>query len=138
MDEHGQGTAAGRRTGSDRSGAYASREADHRLPRDKSRRDGGSRSGVGPGLGALSGLHPQTGLVPVQLDSLDADTTRPWEGADFLESQDPREADRLDAGAVLESLWRGSVWPDEDDPEAMQRWAPFTMAWPGTPGSGCR
>jgi hypothetical protein len=79
---------------------------------------------------ALSGLHPQTGLVPIQLDSLDAGTRRPW-GGDFLKPQDPREADRLDAGALLENLWRGSVWPDEDDPETMQRWAPFTLAWPG-------
>ncbi len=80
---------------------------------------------------ALSGLHPRTGLVPIQLDSLDADAGRPWDGGDFLEPQDPREADRLEAGAVLENLWRGSVWADVDDPEAMQRWAPFTLQWPG-------
>jgi hypothetical protein len=35
------------------------------------------------------------------------------------------------AAHLLENLWRGSVWPDEDDPEAMQRWAPFTLQWPG-------
>jgi Domain of unknown function (DUF4253) len=80
---------------------------------------------------ALSGLHPRTGLVPIQLDSSDEDLGRPWDGGDFLEPQDPRQADRLDAGAVLENLWRGSVWPDEDDPEAMRRWAPFTLDWPG-------
>lgn len=88
-----------------------------------------------PGSGrvwaALSGLHPQTGLMPIQLDSLDEDAGRPWDSGSFLEPQDPREADRLDAGAVLENLWRGSVWADVDDPEAMQRWAPFTLDWPG-------
>ena len=85
---------------------------------------------------ALCELHPQTGLVPIQLDSLDEDLGRPWDGGDFLEPEDPREVDRLDVGALLENLWRGSVWPDEDDPEAMQRWAPFTLQWPGLAAPG--
>lgn len=80
---------------------------------------------------ALFELHRQTGLVPIQLDTLDAGTRRRWDGGDFLEPEDPREADRLEAGALLENLWRGSVWPDVDDPEAMQRWAPFNLQWPG-------
>ena len=80
---------------------------------------------------ALSELHPETGLVPVQVDSLDADIGRPWNGGDFLEPQDPHEVDRMDVGALLENLWRGSVWADVDDAEAMQRWAPFTLKWPG-------
>lgn len=87
---------------------------------------------------ALSGLHPQTGLVPIELDSSDEDLGLPPDGGEFLalEPEDPREADRLDAGAVLENLWRGSVWADEDDPEAMQRWAPFTLPWPGLAAPG--
>jgi hypothetical protein len=88
-----------------------------------------------PGSGriwaALSELHPQTGLVPIQLDSLAADGTRPWDGGDLIEPADPGAADGVDAGALLENLWRGSVWPDEDDAEAMERWAPFTLDWPG-------
>ena len=87
---------------------------------------------------ALSGLHRQTGLVPIHLDSTDEDLGRPSDGGEFLvlEPEDPREADRLDVGVVLENLWRGSVWADEDDPEAMQRWAPFTLQWPGLAAPG--
>jgi hypothetical protein len=80
---------------------------------------------------ALSELHPQTGLVPIQLDGLDGDPTRPWDLGDFVEPEDPREAVRLDVGALLENLWRDSVWADEDDPEAMEQWAPFALEWPG-------
>lgn len=93
---------------------------------------------------ALSGLHPQTGLIPIQLDGLrvgslspgdrrglPGDALRPWDNGEFFRPQDPREAEALDVGALLENLWRGSVWPDEDDPESMQRWAPFTLEWPG-------
>jgi hypothetical protein len=92
----------------------------------------------------LSGLHPQTGLVPVQLDGLRIDTMftrdrqglpgdalRPWDNGEFSRPEDPREADGLDAGALLENRWRGSVWPDADDPEAMEQWAPFNLEWPG-------
>jgi Domain of unknown function (DUF4253) len=77
-----------------------------------------------PGSGrvwaALSTLHPQTGLVPIQLDD-----------GGFIEAEDPREADRVDVGALLENLWRGSVWAHVDDPEAMRQWTPFTLEWPG-------
>ncbi len=70
----------------------------------------------------LSGLHPQTGLVPVQLDA--ADSGRPL---------DPREADGLDAGAWLAAEWREWVsWPeDEDEAEGIERRRPFTLEWPG-------
>jgi len=101
---------------------------------------------------ALSELHPQTGLVPILLDGLPGDTLRldsqglaglprdrlrPWDSGEFYLPEDPREADGLDVGALLENLWRGSVWADEDDPEAMEQWAPFTLEWPGLapPGS---
>jgi hypothetical protein len=98
---------------------------------------------------ALSELNPQTGLVPVQLDGmrvdslfpsdrqgLPGDALRPWDNGEFHMPQDPREADGLDVGALLENLWRGAVWADEDDPEAMQRWAPFTLQWPGLAAPG--
>jgi Domain of unknown function (DUF4253) len=93
---------------------------------------------------ALSGLHPQTGLRPIQLDGLridsmfpgdrqglPGDALRPWDNGEFFRPEDPREADGLDAGALLEDLWRGSVWPDEDDSEPMRRWTPFTLQFPG-------
>jgi hypothetical protein len=101
-----------------------------------------------PGSGrvwaALSELHPQTGLVPVQLDGLRVDSLfpsdrqglpggalRPWDNGEFSRPQDPRGADGIDIRALLENLWRGSVWADVDDPEEMERWAPFTLEWPG-------
>jgi hypothetical protein len=80
---------------------------------------------------ALSELHPQTGLVPIQLDGLGGDTRRPWDSGEFVPPEDPRGADSVDVGAMLENLWRGSVWADVDDPEEMERWAPFTLDWPG-------
>ncbi len=81
---------------------------------------------------ALSELHPQTGLVPIQLDGLGGDTRRPWDDGDFIEPADPREADGLDAGAVLRFNWRAWVpHPRHDDPELMQVRAPFTLEWPG-------
>jgi hypothetical protein len=89
-----------------------------------------------PGSGrvwaALSELHSQTGLVPVQLDGLGGDARRPWDDGDFIEPVDPREADGLDAGAVLRFDWRAWVpHPRYDDAEQMQRRAPFTLEWPG-------
>jgi hypothetical protein len=91
---------------------------------------------------ALSDLHPQTGLVPVLLDGLSVgtmfpddrqglpdDALRPWDNGEFCRPEDPREADRLNAGALLEELWRSAS--DVDDPEAMAQWAPFSRGWPG-------
>jgi hypothetical protein len=97
-----------------------------------------------PGSGrvwhALSGLHPQTGLIPIQLDGLRVDSLfpsdrrgllgdalRPWDNGEFFRPEDPREAEALDVGALLENLWRGSVWPDEDDPESMERCSRYNM-----------
>jgi len=90
-------------------------------------------------------LHPQTGLVPVQLDGLRADSLfpgdrqglpgdalRPWDNGEFSRAEDPREADGLDAGAVLQSKWRRWVPPPRyDDPEYIEMRAPFTLEWPG-------
>jgi len=89
-----------------------------------------------PGSGrvwaALSELHPQTGLVPIQLDGFEGDTRRPWDSGDFIEPADPREADGVDAGAVLRFNWRAWVpHVRHDDPELVQVRAPFTLEWPG-------
>jgi hypothetical protein len=81
---------------------------------------------------ALSGLHHQTGLVPIQLDGLGGDARRPWDDGEFIEPTDPREADGQDAGAVLRFDWRAWVpHPRHDDPERVQLRAPFTLEWPG-------
>jgi hypothetical protein len=94
---------------------------------------------------ALSELHSQTGLVPIQLDGLRVDSMfpsdrqglpgdalRPWDNGEFSRPENPREADELDVGALLEDLWNDWVsWPDEDDPDCTERRAPFTLKWPG-------
>lgn len=89
-----------------------------------------------PGSGrvwaALSGLHSRTGLVPIQLDGLGGDPRRPWDDGEFTEPADPREADGLDAGAVLRFGWRAWLPPPSwENPEYVQMRAPFTREWPG-------
>jgi hypothetical protein len=79
----------------------------------------------------LSALHPQTGLVPIQLDSLSGQPRRPWDDGEFSVPEDPRGADDIDVGAFLEDEWRGSVGETYDDPKAMDQWAPFALEWPG-------
>jgi hypothetical protein len=76
---------------------------------------------------ALSGLHPQTGLIPIQVDG------RPGKLRDPLnlsETEDPREADGLDVGALLEETWRDGR-PDEADPGWIEMRAPFIWGFPG-------
>jgi hypothetical protein len=90
----------------------------------------------------LADLHPQTGVVPIQLDGLGGDTLhlddlptgalRPWDSAEFTEPEDPREADGLDVGALLRNEWRCWVPPPaQDSPEYMEMRAPFTLDFPG-------
>jgi hypothetical protein len=81
---------------------------------------------------ALLELHPQTGLVPIQLDGMGGDTRFPWDYGDFIETADPREADGLDAGAVLREEWNSWVPPPSlEDSEYIAMRAPFTRAFPG-------
>jgi hypothetical protein len=83
---------------------------------------------------ALSGLHSQTGLIPILLDGQDGGARDPL---DLFRPEDPREADGMNAGTMLESLWRDWVsWPDQDDPEAIERRRPFTLDWPGVAPPG--
>jgi hypothetical protein len=94
---------------------------------------------------ALYELHPQTGLVPIQLDGLRVSTMfprdrvgirpdglRPWDNEEFNRPENPGAADRLDVSAVLRDEWRSWVpLRDEDDPELAElRW-PSTLEWPG-------
>jgi hypothetical protein len=54
------------------------------------------------------------------------------DNGEFSRPEDPRGADGLDVGALLEDLWNDWVsWPDEDDPDYTERRAPFTLKWPG-------
>ena len=74
---------------------------------------------------ALSDLHRQTGLVPILLDGLRVDSMfprdrqglpdaalRPWDNGKFDRPEDPREADGVNVGALLESEWR--CWVPSD------------------------
>lgn len=63
---------------------------------------------------------------------LPGDALRPWDNGESSRPENPREADGLDVGALLEDLWNDWVsWPDEDDPDYTERRAPFTLKWPG-------
>jgi hypothetical protein len=81
----------------------------------------------------LSELSSQTGLIPILLGGHAGTASRLL---DLFKPEDPGEADGMDVGGLLENLWRGSVFSDEDDPEAMEQWAPFTLEWPGLAASG--
>lgn len=91
---------------------------------------------------ALSELHPQTGLVPIQLDGLRGDTLhlrglrgdslRPWDSGEFIPPEDPHDADGLDVDALLRDEWLCYVpLPRHDGPEYIETRAPFTLEWPG-------
>jgi hypothetical protein len=94
---------------------------------------------------ALSELHPQTGLVPVQLDGMRLDTLspsdrqglpgdalRPWDNGEFFRPQDPREADSVDVAAELGDRWRNWVPGTVSDcPEDRAARGRFTLEWPG-------
>jgi hypothetical protein len=74
----------------------------------------------------LSGLHHQTGLVPILLDTLDDQLRRPWDDEEFGDPVDLRAVDDVDAGDFLTDWWHGSL-PDEDevDYEEREMWEPF-------------
>ncbi|TVZ02014.1 DUF4253 domain-containing protein [Trebonia kvetii] len=62
---------------------------------------------------ALSAASDQTGLVPILLDGLYGDAGRPWDEGEFEDPEDPRQADALDPGALLEDWWNRSNLPDD-------------------------
>lgn len=83
---------------------------------------------------ALSGLHPQTGLVPILLDGLEGDTKRPWDDGEFGDPLDLTGLDDLNPAPLLASLWAHDVGPMRDgdarDPVAQLR-VPFSRRSPG-------
>ena len=50
-----------------------------------------------------TGGHPRTGLVPVQVDGSPG---RGWDPLNLSGTEDPREADGLNAGTLLDQMWR--------------------------------
>jgi len=76
---------------------------------------------------ALSELHPRTGLVPIQVDGSPGHVRDPL---NLAETEDPRGADGLDAGTLLEEMWRDGQ-PDEADPGWIEMRAPFIRGFPG-------
>jgi hypothetical protein len=78
----------------------------------------------------LSGLHHDTGLVPVLLGTLDRQTRRPWDDEEFGDPVDSREVDEVDVIGFLAQWWHRSL-PDEDDDEEQEMWEPFGLTFPG-------
>ena len=76
---------------------------------------------------ALSGLHSRTGLVPIQVDGPPGKVRDPL---NLSWTEDPREADGLDVGALLEERWQDGR-PDEPDLGWAGMRAPFTGDFPG-------
>jgi Domain of unknown function (DUF4253) len=79
---------------------------------------------------ALSEIRDQTGLVPILLDGLHGDTSRPWDSGEFEDPEDPRDADALDPSALLKACWDRRGWPNDDHELAAQR-GPFGREFPG-------
>ena len=81
---------------------------------------------------ALSAALDQTGLVPIMLDGLSGDTSRPWDGGEFEDPEDPRRADALDPATVLEAWWNyRQPLDDLDDEEMAHLLGPFGRLFPG-------
>jgi Domain of unknown function (DUF4253) len=83
---------------------------------------------------ALSDAYPQTGLVPILLDSLDGDGKRPWDRGEFGAPADMSRLDLLEAGGLLEALWDDSLPSVEDEaenPYFIRARMPFTRQFPG-------
>jgi len=80
----------------------------------------------------LSGLHPETGLAPILIDSLHDAPRRPWDDEEFAVPLDPREVDQVYAAGFLAEWWDGSL-PDEEeaDGEEQEMWEPFGRTFPG-------
>jgi len=81
----------------------------------------------------LSGLHAQSGLVPILLAGLDHTTTRPWDEEEFEDPADVRGLEHLTAAEVLAERWAGETdgGEAEEDEEFRDMLAPFGLSFPG-------
>jgi predicted DNA-binding WGR domain protein len=70
----------------------------------------------------------QIGLVPVLLEGMESEPTRPWDSKEFSPT-DPRRTDHLDAAQSLEEMWSRSV--DAEDDESLEPVRPFGLEFPG-------
>lgn len=90
--------------------------------------------GPGKAWAALSREHDDTGLIPILLSSLRGEPRRPWDDGEFTGPLDIGELDGLDAGSLLERIWRDAL-PEsggtEDDQDFAEDRAPFDRAFPG-------
>ncbi len=88
----------------------------------------------------LSGLHPQTGLVPILLDGLEGDTRQPWDEGEFSDALNLSGIDRLDPGRVLGGLWARGLdtlsGGGQENPDFARLRAPFTRDFPRLAPSG--
>jgi hypothetical protein len=84
----------------------------------------------------LSGLHPDTGLVPILLSFLrDGHEGRPWDEGELYLRCDLAEVDQLDAATVLAQCWAGRAPTRrefEREPEFFAHcFPPFGLQFPG-------
>jgi Domain of unknown function (DUF4253) len=95
----------------------------------------------GPLWSALTALHGQTGLVPILAPAGRGDDLE----VSCYDPADVADVDRVDAAAIIEYLWPGSLhesWPTGPVPEEEREWAdemaaPFTSGYPGlAPATG--
>jgi Domain of unknown function (DUF4253) len=76
---------------------------------------------------ALAGLHPRTGLVPIQVDGHPGRVRDPL---NLSQTENPRGADGLDVGALIEEMWQDGR-PDEPDLGWIETRSPFIGDFPG-------
>jgi hypothetical protein len=76
---------------------------------------------------ALSELHPRTGLVPIQVDGRPGQL---WDPLNLSGTENPRDADGLDADTLLAEMWQDGR-PGEPDLGWVELRGPFTGDFPG-------
>jgi hypothetical protein len=83
----------------------------------------------------LTGMHPDTGLVPILLAFMgDEHEGRPWDEGELDARCDLAAVDRLDAASVLAEVWAAQTpSPDqvEREPDLADWFAPFGLEFPG-------
>ncbi|MGH3172091.1 MAG: DUF4253 domain-containing protein, partial [Trebonia sp.] len=78
----------------------------------------------------LRRAHRRSGLWPVLATPLDGQEDRPWVTGEVL-PQSAAGIDRLDAGEVLEGLWKAWVQVEREDEDDHRELDPFGGDWPG-------